>query len=96
MLLQVTEHFIRAGELGDKVVQLGLLGGEEVARSAPDAPGFLGMVAGYMVYETPHVPTSDGARYLLFGDIEAIGHVVASISVPAESAKRLVSIEATA
>jgi len=119
LLLQDTEHFIRAGELGDKVVQFGLLGGEEVARSAVDAPGFLGMVAGYMVYETPHVPTSDGAKYLLFGDNEAISYVAQiteiealrlqttfatavrglllhDIFVPAECAKRLVSIKATA
>ena len=72
LLLQDTEHFVRAGELGDKVVQYGLIGGEEVARTAAQAPGFVGMVAGFAVYETPHVPRPSGNKVLLFGDNEAI------------------------
>ena len=44
---QDTDHFVRAGELGDKIVQYGLVGGEEVARTAMQAPGFIGMIAGY-------------------------------------------------
>lgn len=74
LLLQDTDHFVRAGELGDKVIQYGLIGGEEVARTAAEAPGFIGMIAGYMVYETPHVPSASGAKYLLFGDNEAISY----------------------
>jgi hypothetical protein len=74
LLLQDTEHFVRAGELGDKVVQYGLVGGEEVARTAAQAPGFVGMVAGFAVYETPHVPRASGNKYLLFGDNEAISY----------------------
>ena len=74
LLLQDTEHFVRAGELGDKVVQYGLVGGEEVARTAAQAPGFIGMVAGFAVYETPHVPTASGNKFLLFGDNEAISY----------------------
>jgi hypothetical protein len=74
LLLQDTEHFVRAGELGDKIVQYGLVGGEEVARTAAQAPGFVGMVAGFAVYETPHVPRSGGSKYLLFGDNEAISY----------------------
>jgi P22 coat protein - gene protein 5 len=74
LLLQDTEHFVRAGELGDKVVQYGLVGGDEVARTAAQAPGFVGMVAGFSVYETPHVPTSGGNKFLLFGDNEAISY----------------------
>ena len=77
------------------------------------------MIAGYMVYETPHVPSDAGGKYLLFGDNEAISYVAQiteiealrlqttfatavrglllhDIFVPAESAKRLVSIKATA
>jgi hypothetical protein len=73
LLLQDTEHFVRAGELGDKVVQYGLVGGEEVARTAAEAPGFVGMVAGFSVYETPHIPRP-GNKYLLFGDNEAISY----------------------
>jgi len=74
LLLQDTEHFVRAGELGDKVVQYGLIGGEEVARTAAQAPGFVGMVAGFAVYETPHVPRNSGNKVLLFGDNEAISY----------------------
>jgi len=75
LLLQDTEHFVRAGELGDKVVQYGLIGGEEVARTAAQAPGFIGMVAGFAVYETPHIPrNSSGNKVLLFGDNEAISY----------------------
>jgi P22 coat protein - gene protein 5 len=74
LLLQDTEHFVRAGELGDKVVQYGLIGGEEVARTAAEAPGFVGMVAGFAVYETPHSPRSGSSKYLLFGDNEAISY----------------------
>jgi P22 coat protein - gene protein 5 len=75
LLLQDTEHFVRAGELGDKVVQYGLIGGEEVARTAAQAPGFVGMVAGFAVYETPHIPRNgSGNKVLLFGDNEAISY----------------------
>ena len=74
LMLQDTEHFVRAGELGDRVVQYGLIGGEEVARTAAEAPGFVGMVAGFAVYETPHIPIVSGSKYLLFGDNEAISY----------------------
>jgi hypothetical protein len=74
LLLQDTQHFTRAGELGDKVVQYGLIGGEEVARTAAEAPGFIGMIAGYMVYETPHLPVVGASKFLLFGDNEAISY----------------------
>lgn len=76
LLLQDTEHFVRAGELGDKVVQYGTIGGDEVARTAANAPGFVGMIAGFMVYETPHVVSTgtqgSGVRYLQFGDNEGL------------------------
>ena len=75
LLLQDTDHFVRAGELGDQVVQYGLIGGEEVARTAAEAPGFIGMIAGYSVYETPHIPfDGNGNKRLLFGDNEAISY----------------------
>lgn len=74
LLLNDTDHFVRAGELGDKVVQYGVIGGEDVARTAQSAPGFIGMIAGYMVYETPHVPAAGGGKFLLFGDNEAISY----------------------
>jgi hypothetical protein len=120
LLLQDVDHFVRAGELGDKVVQYGTLAGDEVARTAAEAPGFIGMIAGYMVYETPHIPTHstsgvvDG-KYIIFGDNEALsyaaqiteiealrlqttfanavrGLLLHDTFVPAESAKRLVSV----
>jgi hypothetical protein len=76
LLLQDVDHFVRAGELGDKVVQYGTLGGDTVARTAAQAPGFIGMIAGFMVYETPHVVTTGtqgaGARYLQFGDNDGL------------------------
>lgn len=74
LLLQDTDHFIRAGELGDSIVQTGLIGGEMVQRRASEAPGYIGQIAGYTVYETPHVPTSGGTKFLLFGDNEAISY----------------------
>lgn len=76
LLLSDTAHFIRASELGDKVVQSGVIGGEDVQRTAMQAPGFIGMVAGYNVYETPNVARSDGGtvKYLLFGDNDAISY----------------------
>jgi hypothetical protein len=115
LLLQDTEHFVRAGELGDKVVQYGLIGGDEVARTAAQAPGFVGMVAGFAVYETSHTPKGSGTKYLMFGDNEAIsyaaqiteiealrlqttfanavrGLLLHDIFVPAEGAKRLVTV----
>lgn len=74
LLLQDTDHFIRGGELGDQMVQTGLIGGVEVQRRASEAPGFIGMIAGYMVYETPHLPTSGATKFLLFGDNDAISY----------------------
>lgn len=120
LLLQDTDHFIRAGELGDKIVQYGLIGGEEVARSAMEAPGFIGMICGFYVYETPHTPVGAvGDKYLIFGDNEALtyaaqiteieilrlqttfadavrGLLLHDTFVPAECAKRLVTIKAAA
>ena len=43
-----------------------------MARTAAEAPGFVGMVAGFAVYETPHIFKSGGSKYLMFGDNEAI------------------------
>jgi hypothetical protein len=75
LLLQDQNHFVRAGELGDKVVQYGMLGGEEVGRTAAEAPGFVGMVCGFAVYETPHTPVDgSGHKFLVFGDNEAISY----------------------
>ena len=64
--MQDTDHFVRAGELGDKVVQTGVIGD----RTANKAPGFIGMIAGFMVYETPHIAVDrvDGGKFLQFGE----------------------------
>jgi hypothetical protein len=75
LLLQDSFHFIRAGQLGDQVVQYAKIGGEEVARTAQQAPGFAGMCAGFAVYETPHVPNDgSGHKFLLFGTNDAISY----------------------
>ena len=50
LLLKDTVHFIRSTDLGDKVAQMGTVDG------LPARPGFLGMCAGFEVYESngPH------------------------------------------
>jgi hypothetical protein len=70
LLLNDTTHFVRASDLGDAIVQEGTFG----PRTAQDAPGFIGRIAGYDVYETPHVPTSGANKYLIFGDRQAISY----------------------
>ena len=73
VIMEDTNHFIRYGDVGDMVVQEAMIGGEAVKRTAGEAPGFIGRIAGFNVYETPHVPSdADGSKYLLFGDSEAI------------------------
>jgi hypothetical protein len=75
LLLNDTAHFIRASDLGDKIVQYGVIGGAEIARTAAEAPGFIGMIAGFSVYETPHVPVDIvGGKYLFFGDDQAVSY----------------------
>jgi hypothetical protein len=74
LLFQDTAHFIRSSDLGDSVIQTGYFGDEEVARKAAECPGFIGRILNYNVYETPHVPTAGGAKFLLFGDNEAISY----------------------
>ncbi len=61
-LLLRSSEFIRATDLGDRVVQSGLGAG------AAEAPGFVGQVAGFDVYESNNVPVAAGAKYLIFGD----------------------------
>lgn len=76
LLLTDTAHFIRAGDLGDKVVQSGMIGGVEVQRTAANAPGFIGEIAGYNVYESNNIAKSDAGavKYILFGDNDAISY----------------------
>ncbi len=74
LLLNDTNHLVRAGELGDRVVQTAMIGGQAVPRTAGQAPGLVGMLAGFMVYETPHVPLFASAPVMLFGNNDAISY----------------------
>jgi hypothetical protein len=74
LLFEDTAHFIRATNLGDQIVQRGMLGGEEVARTAQDAPGFIGMCAGFSTYEMAHLVNDGTQKYLMFGDTEAVSY----------------------
>lgn len=74
LLMNDTAHFIRATDLGDNVVQYALVGGETVVAKAKEMPGFIGMIAGYLVFESNHVPVVSTNKFLLFGDNEAISY----------------------
>jgi hypothetical protein len=75
LLLSDTSHFIRATDLGDRVVQQALFGDQAVNRTASsNVPGFVGMCMGFSVYESNHVPTSGSSKYLMFGNNEAISY----------------------
>lgn len=66
LLLEDTVHFIRATDMGDKVVASGMVGAE--MNKASNAPGFIGRIAGFDVYESTQLPSDANGRYLLFGD----------------------------
>lgn len=67
LLLNDTTHFIRATELGDRVVTSGMLGANE-------APGFVGQCAGFDIYESNAVPVASSAKYLQYGTRMAISY----------------------
>lgn len=69
LLLKDTVHFIRSTDLGDKVAQMGTVDG------LPARPGFLGMCAGFEVYESNAVPSDASGKYLVYGDDMAIAYV---------------------
>lgn len=74
LMFMDTAHFVRASDLGDSIVGTGYIGGEEVALKASATPGFIGRFLNYNVFETSHVPNDGAAKYLLFGDMEAISY----------------------
>ncbi len=74
ILLNDVVHFIRATDLGDRVVQTAMLGGGSEGRTAGQANGFIGMCAGFSVYEINHPPSTSTLEYLLFGNNEAISY----------------------
>jgi hypothetical protein len=71
LLLKDTVHFIRASDLGDRVVQRGDVVGTESGDTRP-MPGFIGRIAGFNVFENNHLPVIGGSKYLLFGDNDAV------------------------
>lgn len=70
ILFQDTAHFVRASDLGDAIVQEGFIG----PRGAQNAPGFIGKVLDFAVYETSHVVTAGGAKQLIFGNNDIISY----------------------
>lgn len=69
LLLNDTKRFIRATDMGDRVIMSGLPGA-----TAQTAPGFIGRCAGFDVYESNAVPTDANAKYLQFGTRMAISY----------------------
>lgn len=70
IIFQDTAHFVRASDLGDAIVQEGFIG----PRGAQNAPGFIGKMLDFAVYETPHVITAGGAKQLIFGNNDIISY----------------------
>lgn len=61
LMLEDTSHFVRAGDLGDEVV-------EQATFGAPGpALGYIGRIAGFDVFECAHCYSSGGTTYLPFG-----------------------------
>jgi hypothetical protein len=76
LLLKDTKYFIRATDLGDRVVQNGTVDGQVRTR-----PGFVGRCAGFDIFESNAIPTATvgspgvDAKYLIYGDDTAINYV---------------------
>jgi hypothetical protein len=75
LLLSDTAHFIRATDLGDRVVQEALFDDRSVGRTASsNVPGFIGQCMGFSVYESNHIPTSGSSKFIMCGNNEAISY----------------------
>lgn len=68
LLLKDTTHFIRSTTLGDAVTMKGTVDGQ-----AP-RPGYVGMCAGFEIYESNVLPTSSTNKYILYGTDMAIAY----------------------
>ena len=77
LLLMDTLHFIRATDLGDRVVTDGssAFGGNR--------PGYIGRIAGFDVYESNQVPTDANGKYLQYGTNMAISYAAQLTEVEA-------------
>lgn len=73
LLLNDTTHFIRSTDLGDAVVEGGMI--------PMGRPGFIGRCAGFDVYESNAVPNASGSKYLLYGVEGAINYAAQIKSV---------------
>ena len=69
LLLLDTKRFIRATDMGDRVVESGLPG-----VTANAAPGYVGRCAGFDVYESTQVPVVGGSKYIQYGTRMAISY----------------------
>jgi hypothetical protein len=67
LLLNDTTHFIRATDLGDRIVTQGTIGGG-------GRPGFVGQCAGFDIYKSNAVPQASSAKYLQYGTPMAISY----------------------
>jgi hypothetical protein len=61
-LITDTTYFIRATDMGDRIVQSG-----SVAMGADKAPGYLGRAAGFDVYGSNALPSDAGGTYAQYG-----------------------------
>lgn len=78
LLLLDTKRFIRATDMGDRVVMSGLPGA-----TAGSAPGFIGWCAGFEVYESTQVPVVGGSKYIQYGTRMAISYAAQLTEVEA-------------
>lgn len=59
-----TTYLIRATEMGDSIVRMGLQG---IARKASSLPNFIGQVAGFNVFMSNNLPSDSGGSYAQYG-----------------------------
>jgi hypothetical protein len=78
-----TAHFVRATDLGDSIVLSGRFDKNGNGTPANQAPGFIGVIAGFDVYMVTHLPTSGGARYMVAGNRDAITYAAQLIEIEA-------------
>ncbi len=68
LLLKDTTHFIRSTSLGDAVTMRGTVDGQG------PRPGYVGMCAGFEIYESNVLPTNGSNKYLVYGTDMAIAY----------------------
>lgn len=66
-----TTYLIRATELGDSIVRMGLQG---IAKKASALPNFIGQIAGFNVFMSTEIPSDSGGYYQLYGGAGVISY----------------------